>query len=76
MRQTPRWARLLLWWLAPAGSADDVLGDLEEAHRGRRRRHGAVAATSSVMLAVGRLACIEPARPALRIAPTDALREA
>jgi putative ABC transport system permease protein len=36
----------------------------------------ALAATSSVMLAVGLLACIEPARRALRIAPTDALRDA
>jgi hypothetical protein len=32
--------------------------------------------TSAVMLTVGLLAWIEPARPALRIRPTDALKEA
>jgi len=32
--------------------------------------------TSTVMLTVGLLACVEPARRALRIHPTDALREA
>ena len=32
--------------------------------------------TSGVMLTVGLLACIEPARRALRIQPTDALKEA
>ncbi len=31
--------------------------------------------TSAVMLTVGLLACIEPARRALRIQPTDALKE-
>jgi predicted permease len=36
----------------------------------------ALAGTSSVMLIVGLLACLEPARRALRIAPTDALKEA
>lgn len=36
----------------------------------------ALVMTSSVMLAVGLLACIEPARRALRIQPTDALKEA
>jgi len=37
---------------------------------------GALALTSSVMLTVGLLACVEPARRALRISPTDALKEA
>lgn len=33
-------------------------------------------AISAVMLSVGLLACVEPARRALRIQPTDALKEA
>jgi len=37
---------------------------------------GALMGTSAVMLAAGLLACIEPARRALRIAPTDALKTA
>ena len=37
---------------------------------------GALITTSTVMLMVGLLACIEPARRALRIQPTDALKEA
>jgi putative ABC transport system permease protein len=36
----------------------------------------ALVVTSTVMLAVGLLACVEPARRALRIQPTDALKEA
>jgi putative ABC transport system permease protein len=36
----------------------------------------ALLVTSSVMLAVGLLACLEPARRALRIHPSDALKEA
>jgi predicted permease len=36
----------------------------------------ALLTTSSVMLTVGLLACVEPARRALRIHPTDALKEA
>jgi ABC-type antimicrobial peptide transport system permease subunit len=32
--------------------------------------------TSAVMLAAGLLACVEPARRALRINPIDALRDA
>ena len=36
---------------------------------------GAAPATSAVMLTVGLLACVEPARRALRINPTDALKE-
>ena len=32
--------------------------------------------TSALMLAAGLLACVEPARRALKIAPTDALKEA
>ena len=37
---------------------------------------GALLSTSAVMLTVGLLACVEPARRALRIQPTDALKEA
>ena len=40
------------------------------------RLWGALFATSAVMLTVGLLACVEPARRALRIQPTDALKEA
>ena len=36
----PRWACALLRRVAPAGRAEDVLGDLEEAHRNRIRRRG------------------------------------
>jgi hypothetical protein len=36
----PRWSAALLRWLALPGEADDVLGDLEEAHRARLDRHG------------------------------------
>ena len=36
----------------------------------------ALLVTSAVMLGVGLLACAEPARRALRIAPADALKEA
>jgi len=32
--------------------------------------------TSAVMLTVGMLACVEPARRALRIQPSEALKEA
>ena len=32
--------------------------------------------TSAMMLTVGLLACVEPARRALRIQPTNALKEA
>ena len=38
--------------------------------------YDALLMTSSVMLTVGLLACIEPARRALRIQPTEALKEA
>ena len=44
MTQLPRWTTLPLRWLAPAGEADDVIGDLEEAHQRRLRRHGATRA--------------------------------
>ncbi|HJR60506.1 MAG TPA: ABC transporter permease [Vicinamibacterales bacterium] len=44
MRQSPRWARVLLRWLAPPGDADDLLGDLEEAYRIHTRRHGPIEA--------------------------------
>lgn len=37
---------------------------------------GALVTTSAVVLTAGLLACVEPARRALRIHPTDALREA
>jgi predicted permease len=37
---------------------------------------GPLSLTSALMLAAGLLACVEPARRALRIAPTDALKEA
>jgi putative ABC transport system permease protein len=37
---------------------------------------GALLMTSGVMLTIGLLACIEPARRAMRIQPTDALKEA
>lgn len=36
----------------------------------------ALLGTSAVMLTVGLVACVEPARRALRIQPTDALKEA
>lgn len=39
MTNMPPWARALLRVLAPPGEADDVIGDLEEAHRIRARRH-------------------------------------
>lgn len=35
-----RWAAWLLQRLAPRGRAEDVLGDLEEAHRKRVERRG------------------------------------
>ena len=38
------WARILVRSLAPRGEAEDVLGDLEESHGRRRRRHSAFAA--------------------------------
>jgi predicted permease len=37
--QLPRWTTALLRELAPAGELDDILGDLEEAHRRRLQRH-------------------------------------
>ena len=36
----------------------------------------ALLTTSAIMLTVGLLACVEPARRALRIQPTEALKEA
>ncbi len=41
----PRWARWLLRWLAPPDRAEDVLGDLEEVHRGRVGRRGRMLAS-------------------------------
>jgi predicted permease len=42
----PRWIGALLRALAPGGEAEDVLGDLEEAHRSRRGRYGRRAAAA------------------------------
>ncbi|MEQ9401613.1 MAG: ABC transporter permease [Longimicrobiales bacterium] len=42
----PRWARRLLAWLAPSDIADEVVGDLEEAHRRRRSKHTALVAST------------------------------
>lgn len=42
---SPAWARGLLRWLAPADRQDEVLGDLEEAHRRRIGRHGRIVGT-------------------------------
>ncbi|MDF1505229.1 permease prefix domain 2-containing transporter, partial [Roseisolibacter sp. H3M3-2] len=41
----PRWALALLERVAPPGGAEDVVGDLEEAHRARLARRGRAAAT-------------------------------
>ena len=38
----PRWALALLRRVSPPGRAEDVLGDLEEAHSSRVQRHGRV----------------------------------
>jgi ABC-type antimicrobial peptide transport system permease subunit len=56
---------LLLYFVAENGSLADVA-----------LYAGYLAVTSAVMLAACLLACITPARRALRINPTDALREA
>ena len=53
MTGPPRWASVLLRWLAPPGQNEDVLGDLKEAHRDRTERHGHAAAR--VMTAVDTL---------------------
>ena len=45
MKKPPGWARVLLRFLAPAEQADDVVGDLEEAHRRRLQRHGRASAS-------------------------------
>jgi putative ABC transport system permease protein len=44
VNELPVWVTVLLRWAAPRGEADDVIGDLEEAHRRRLRRHGAATA--------------------------------
>jgi putative ABC transport system permease protein len=44
LRRPPRWAVVLIRCLAPRDTIEDVLGDLEEVHRQRTRRHGRVAA--------------------------------
>ena len=41
---SPRWAVALLRFVAPPHREDDVLGDLEESHRARLKRRGAVVA--------------------------------
>lgn len=41
----PRWTSALLRWAAPPTEVDDVLGDLEEAHRKRAARRGRFVAT-------------------------------
>ena len=46
----PRWATWLLRGVAPPDRVDDVLGDLEEAHRSRLERHGHVAAVALTSL--------------------------
>jgi putative ABC transport system permease protein len=51
----PRGAAVLLRWLAPPGEADDVIGDLEEAHRRRLRRQGAIKARLLTALAIGEM---------------------
>jgi hypothetical protein len=49
----PRWARSLLTRLADPERADEVVGDLEEAHARRRRRHsGPVAALITTLEAL------------------------
>lgn len=50
MTTRPRWATALLRALAPERQAEDVLGDLEEAHRLRARRHGPLAARALTAL--------------------------
>lgn len=44
MSGLPRWAVALLRVLSPPGELDDVLGDLDEAHRRRMQRRGSLAA--------------------------------
>ena len=50
MRKSPWWARVLMRALASRGDAEDVLGDLEESHLRRMRRHGAAAARALTAL--------------------------
>ncbi len=42
--RAPAWARRLLRWIVPGDRAEDVLGDLEEAHALREARHGRASA--------------------------------
>jgi putative ABC transport system permease protein len=46
----PRWATALLRAVAPAGDVDDVIGDLEEAHRRRARDQSRLATTTLTAL--------------------------
>ena len=76
MKRSPRWARALLRCVARRSDVDAVLGDLEE-----RRFTMFETLEMAAALVRGRLsgfinACVEPARRALRIHPTDALKEA
>jgi putative ABC transport system permease protein len=50
MTSAPWWAALLVRSLAPRDHVDDVLGDLEEAHRSRAGRHGPIAARALTTL--------------------------
>jgi predicted permease len=63
--------------LVGSGVAAGNLGLLALGQMGLDNLDGgtALASTSAVMLIVGLLACVEPARRALRIQPTDALKE-
>lgn len=49
---SPWWARAVLRFLAPRDREDDVVGDLEEAHRERVERRGRVVATLMTSLEV------------------------
>ena len=60
---------LLLWGVALAGPTGQPVQDVALFAVW-------LAITSAVMLAAGLLACVVPARRALRINPIDALREA
>lgn len=54
--RSPAWARLLLSWLSPRHRHEEILGDLEEVHRRREERHGAIAAWTLTSLDAAALA--------------------
>ena len=56
MKRTPAWARALLRLAAPRGQADDVIGDLEEAHRLYLQRHGLLGAHVRTVIDAGDMA--------------------